>query len=188
MAWVTVGNIRGPQGPQGMQGPKGDPGDAGDFDASDVINALGFTPADVAALADIATSGSASDLITGTVPDGVLRDGLRGQVTYLSTAGQLNDTVRLSGWYGIDDSISPFGVSGILLHFRASSSSGQGQPPTSQLLYNADRTTYHRVLRGSEWTDWERFTYSEYAYWVTEDDDRIVTEDGDNIILLTSIR
>ncbi|MER2030927.1 MAG: hypothetical protein ABS903_17325 [Solibacillus sp.] len=53
--WTVRGNIKGPKGDQGLEGQKGDPGEKGDpgpagSDANvtneNIINALGYTPAD----------------------------------------------------------------------------------------------------------------------------------------------
>lgn len=187
MSWQVVGNIRGPQGSVGPAGPKGDPGDAGDFDEQDVINALGFTPADVAALATIATSGSASDLIAGTVPDARMRDGLRATLINISTS-TVDSTGTPTGWYSISAASTTVDEPGVLMHYRASNT-GSTLPRTTQLLYTASGTVYRRTATGIDtWTEWERFAYLNTSYWVTEDGDNIVTEDGDKLIFVTGIK
>lgn len=206
----------GPQGIQGVQGPKGDTGNAGadgaDGDSAYAVAVSnGFIgteaqwlaslvgeqgpkgdtgpagpPGDPNLLADIAFTGSASDLTAGTVPDARMPARLGNGVvvpTILTTV--VLDATLAGGFYQVASAASPTGVIGGLLV------SGSGVGSATQLFTDSvTHRTYTRRFNNStaEWSAWERIAFLDIANWITEDDEQVTTEDDTDLAVVVGVK
>ena len=162
-------NLLGPAGDEGPQGPKGDPGDIDNLTAQQVIDALTYTPADAAALADIAFSGAASDLV-GQVPDSNLHWGIRSSP---GAASNLNTDAPV-GWARAAASATniPPGAAaqGSVLTIATSGNN------RAQLYFEVDNLggrlpeVYQRARAGGAWTAWRRISLQAGARYLTTED------------------
>lgn len=159
-------DLLGPAGDEGPQGPKGDPGDIDNLTAQQVIDALTYTPVDPSSLAPIATSGSASHLSSGTIPNLRLPGRLR--TTSQALAGSLNSTVAAeSGFYYVTASATnvPVAGGGSLLVGQWQS----GRP--FQVFFSAGASgteVFARRMDGTPatWTDWQRVSLQAGAQYL----------------------
>lgn len=215
-SWSPVGNLAGPVGPQGIQGPKGDTGNAGadgaDGDSAYAVAVSnGFVgteaqwlaslvgaqgpkgdtgpagpPGDPNLLADIAFTGSASDLTAGTVPDARMPARLgNGTVTPTILTTGILDTTITGGFYQVASAASPTGTDGGLLV------SGSGVGSATQLFTDSvTHRTYARILNysTSTWSAWERIAFLDIANWITEDDEQVTTEDDTDLAVVVGVK
>lgn len=206
----------GPQGDQGIQGPIGPKGDKGDTGAAGADGADGLSayevavdngfigdeaawlaslvgdpgpagpPGDPNLLADIAFTGSASDLTAGTVPDARMPARL-GNGTFtptILTTGILDTTIT-GGFYQVASAASPTGVIGGLLV------SGSGVGSATQFFTDSvTHRTYTRRFNNStaEWSAWERIAFLDIANWITEDDEQVTTEDDTDLAFVVGVK
>lgn len=208
-SWVQSVNIRGPQGAEGPAGvgntwatgtgapitPGALTGDMYlDTSDGDVYEWLGTSwglvgnltgpegpPGDPNMLAPIALSGSADDLTSGTIPEGVLPDRLKAVSVTLVTTGQV-DAATSAGFYGVDAAGSPTGAAGSLLVLNG------GGTPTQVFTSSVSGRMHARVSESGVWGEWNPVAYLDVSRWVTEDGDGVTTEDGDQITFITGVR
>lgn len=151
---------------ESLVGPQGEPGDVDNLTAQQVIDALTYTPVDPSSLAPIATSGSASHLSSGTIPDLRLPGRLR--TTSQALAVSLNSTVAAeSGFYYVTASATNVPVAG-----GGSLLVGQWQSERPfQVFFSAGASgteVFARRMDGTPatWTDWQRVSLQAGAQYL----------------------
>ncbi|MEU9231211.1 hypothetical protein [Streptomyces subrutilus] len=152
-AWVTKGNIRGPQGIQGIQGPKGDPGLG---NVNSVNTKLGpdvvLNAADVGALA---LNGTTSNVVAtfrgnGTnAPLNVYGDGTNAtRFTVLKDGSWYSNAPANTAYnMGVGDTTTDFGGGNFVLAIKNANTVPATNPTNGVVLYSEAQTL--KVLSGT---------------------------------------